>query len=65
MLKHGGTEARRGIFLALVKYGLKVRKFRFKNPHLSGIIFLSDSVDGQPIEIGGKKGCWISWKEAP
>jgi len=49
----------------VVKSGLKVLEFRFKNPYLSGIIFPSDLVDGQPAKMGGKKGCWISWKEAP
>jgi hypothetical protein len=48
-----------------VKSGLKVLEFRFKNPHLSEIILLSDLVEYQPNKIGGKKGCWISWKEAP
>jgi hypothetical protein len=46
-----------------VKSGLKVREFRFKNPHLSDIILLSELVDGQPIKIGGQKGVGIYGKK--
>jgi len=48
-----------------VKYGLEFRKFRFKNPELSGMILLSDMVDDQLSNTGGQKGCWGSWREAP
>jgi hypothetical protein len=67
--KHGGYPIpiplphihSQGVFL--VKSGLKVREFRFKNPHLSDIILLSDMVDGQPIKIGGQKGVGIYGKK--